>query len=117
MSSEAYNSMHVPTNLSLLKNHEMWFYFLLISHVCFPIVSSTLYHICFAFLPTRHIAINFLYGGDSKAWQYSHEIQQRGQTLQNSGTAITIWDLEKIVRRVCRMFIALAKFGYHNVNL
>ena len=27
MSSEAYNSMPVPTNLSILKNHEMWFYF------------------------------------------------------------------------------------------
>ena len=81
MSSEAYNSMPVPTNLSLLKNQEMWFYVLLISHDCFPIVSSTLYHICFAFLPTRHVVINSSYGGDSKAWVCNHKNSTKGSAL------------------------------------
>ena len=49
MSSEANISVPIPTNQSLLKNHEMWFYFLLISHVCFPIVSAILYHTRFCF--------------------------------------------------------------------
>ena len=73
MSSEAYNSMPVPTNLNLLKNHEVWFYFLGISHVRFPSfpLFSTIF--VFVFLPTRHVAINSSYGGDSKVWEGSHK--------------------------------------------
>ena len=47
----------------------------------FPLFSTIL---VFAFLPIRPMAINSLYGGDSKAWACSHEIQQREQTFQNS---------------------------------
>lgn len=38
-----------------------------------------------AFHPTRHMAVSSSYGGDFKIWACSHEIQQRDQTLQNSG--------------------------------
>ena len=48
---------------------------------CFSLFSNIL---VFVFLPTRPMAINSSYGGDSKAWACSHEIQQRDQTLQNS---------------------------------
>ena len=64
----------------------------------FPLFSIIL---VFAFLPTRHMAINPSYLCDSKAWAYSYEFQQRNQTLQNSGIAITIWDLERIVQGAC----------------
>ena len=47
----------------------------------FPLFSTIL---VFAFLPIRPMGINSSYGGDSKAWACSHEIQQREQTFQNS---------------------------------
>ena len=74
-----------PISLSPLKNHEMWLYLILISHVCSPWLLFILYHACFVFLLTRPMAINSSYGGDSKAWACNHEIQQRDQPLHNSG--------------------------------
>ncbi|XP_023900086.1 uncharacterized protein LOC112011971 [Quercus suber] len=40
-----------------------------------------------AFHPTRHMAVSSSYGGDFKVWVCNDEIQQKGQTLQNSGWA------------------------------
>ena len=74
-----------PISLSPLKNHEMWLYLILISHVCSPLLLFILHHTRFVFLPTRPMAINSSYGGDSKAWACNHEIQQKDQPLQNSG--------------------------------
>ena len=73
----------------------------------FPLFSIILVS---AFLPTRHMAINPSYRCDSKAWAYSYEFQQRNQTLQNSGIAITIWDLERIVQGACQLLM-------HSLNL
>ena len=85
----------------------LFFYLACLFCPLFPLFSIIL---VFAFLPTRHMAINPSYRCDSKACAYSYEFQQRNQTLQNSGIAITIWDLERIVQGACQLFM-------HSLNL